>query len=119
MEIREARNTKDLLKVDAISFWHHGESEDANEKLINLVNAIELGRIATRDIGGSDPERMSAPRVQEYVQHLFKASPEIKLSVIEGQTNFEKDYPLFAAVNRAASGKKGVSLKEHHHFSRI
>ena len=119
MEIREARNTRDLLKVDAISLWHHGESEAANEKLINLVNAIELGRIATRDIGGSDPERMSAPRVQEYVQHLFKASPEIKLSVIEGQTNFEKDYPLFAAVNRAASGKKGVSLKEHHHFSRI
>lgn len=28
-----------------------------------------------RDIGGSDPERMAAPRVAEYVQELFKNSP--------------------------------------------
>lgn len=32
-------------------------------------------RLAYRDIGGSDPERMAAPRVAEYVQELFKDSP--------------------------------------------
>lgn len=32
-------------------------------------------RLACRDIGGSDPERMAAPRVAEYVTELFKDSP--------------------------------------------
>lgn len=32
-------------------------------------------RLAYRDIGGSDPERMAAPRVAEYVQELFNNSP--------------------------------------------
>ena len=32
-------------------------------------------RLVCRDIGGSDPERMAAPRVTEYVQALFKDSP--------------------------------------------
>lgn len=32
-------------------------------------------RLAYRDIGGSDPERMAAPRVAEYVQELFSNSP--------------------------------------------
>lgn len=32
-------------------------------------------RLACRDIGGSDPERMASPRVADYVQELFKDSP--------------------------------------------
>lgn len=32
-------------------------------------------RLVCRDIGGSDPERMAAPRVAEYVQELFTDSP--------------------------------------------
>lgn len=32
-------------------------------------------RFVYRDIGGSDPERMAAPRVAEYVQAVFKDSP--------------------------------------------
>lgn len=34
-----------------------------------------LLRLAYRDIGGSDPERMAAPRVADYVQELFSDSP--------------------------------------------
>ena len=29
---------------------------------IDLAKALDLGRIISRDIGGSDPERMAAPR---------------------------------------------------------
>ena len=29
-------------------------------------------RYVCRDIGGSDPERMAAPRVEEYLRELFK-----------------------------------------------
>jgi len=33
---------------------------------------LSLARVVTRDIGGSDPERMAAPRVAEYVTSIFK-----------------------------------------------
>ena len=90
-----------MLKVEHLGFWHH--DKDASAKLLNLVNAVEIGRIVTRDIGGSDPERMSAPKIQAYVEEIFQ-STEIKVSVVQGQAEFEKSYPCFAAVNRAANG---------------
>lgn len=111
-----------------MGFWH-GDLEEGN-KLISVLNAIEIGRIVARDIGGSDPERMAAPKVLEYVNNIFK-STDIKvnlissimifllffkeknfliaifkkINVVEGQDQFEKNYPCFAAVNRAASSK--------------
>ena len=59
--------------------------------------------IPSRDIGGSDPERMAAPRVEEYVKNLFENVPEVKMEVVQGQSTFVKEYPCLAAVNRAAS----------------
>ena len=41
-------------------------------------------------------------RVEEYVQHLFKGTG-IVVEVVSGQQVLEKEYPCFAAVNRAAS----------------
>ena len=35
------------------------------------------------DIGGSDPERMAAPRVEEYIQELFAGSP-VSVSISYG-----------------------------------
>ncbi len=64
--------------------------------------ALEAGRIVSRDIGGSDPERMAAPRVEEYVRKAFDGTG-VKVEVLQGQSNFEREYPCFAAVNRAAS----------------
>lgn len=58
-------------------------------------------RYVARDLGGSDPERMAPPRVMEYVQTLF-AKSSVSVQVIEGHDNFEREYPLMAAVNRAA-----------------
>lgn len=101
LEVREAKNSSILLKIDKLGFYSNN-LEEAN-RLIKHVNAIELGRIVARDIGGSDPERMSAPNVANYVSELFLNSTNIKLEIVEGQENFEKDYPLFAAVNRAAN----------------
>lgn len=83
-----------------------------------------------RDIGGSDPERMAAPRVSEYVQTVFKDSPVqvggriwilisltgspgsvvtfctclSQVSVISDLSILEKEYPCLAAVNRCANG---------------
>jgi len=72
------------------------------EKELNLSKALEAGRIISRDIGGSDPERMAAPRVEEYIRKEFEGSA-IKIEVIKGQTLFEQEYPCLAAVNRCAS----------------
>jgi leucyl aminopeptidase len=46
-------------KVKSIGFFDSGKSA---EKL-KLAQALEMGRIVSRDIGGSDPERMAAPRL--------------------------------------------------------
>lgn len=56
-----------------------------------------------RDVGGSDPERMAPIKVEEYVRDAFANTP-IKIEVISDLKTLEKDFPLFAAVNRAANG---------------
>ncbi|CAF1496203.1 unnamed protein product [Adineta steineri] len=78
-------------------------NDDNYENLIAYARAIELGRAVGRDIGGADPERMTPPRVAEYVQALFAGSSNVTVNIIEGQERFVKEFPLFAAVNRAAN----------------
>lgn len=73
------------------------------EKVRGLALALESGRIAGRDIGGSDPERMAPPNVEQYVHELFRDS-SISVEVVSDVPTIEKEYPLFAAVNRCASG---------------
>ena len=58
IETREAKPEK-AAKVDKIGVF--GSQDKVGEK-VNLVQALEAGRIVSRDIGGSDPERMAAPR---------------------------------------------------------
>lgn len=45
---------------------------------------------------------MAPPRVEEYVKTLF-ANSSIKVEVISDIQRIKKEYPLFEAVNRAAS----------------
>ena len=47
------------LKVE--KFGVYGSKDLVGSK-IDLAIALEAGRIVSRDIGGSDPERMAAPR---------------------------------------------------------
>lgn len=58
IETREAKPEK-AIKVDKIGVF--GSQDKVGDK-VNLVQALEAGRIVSRDIGGSDPERMAAPR---------------------------------------------------------
>ncbi|KAF4070455.1 hypothetical protein AMELA_G00285760 [Ameiurus melas] len=55
-----------------------------------------------RDIGGSDPERMAAPRAAEYVQEVFKDT-NVQVKVVSDLRMLEKEYPCLAAVNRCAN----------------
>lgn len=46
---------------------------------------------------------MAPPRVEEYVKELF-SNTSVSVEVISDLQTLEKEYPLFAAVNRCASG---------------
>jgi len=92
----EMRETSDFQeKVEAVG-WA-GDQAVLTEALI-----IEAGRVVSRDIGGSDPERMAAPRVEEYVREAFQESG-VKVEVEQDQKYFEIMYPCLAAVNRCSS----------------
>ncbi|XP_046383739.1 putative aminopeptidase W07G4.4 [Ischnura elegans] len=88
-------------KVKQLGVW--GPDPVAVTSIINLALALEDGRCVSRDIGGGDPERMAPPKVEEYVVQAFKQHSNIKIKVIKDVNTFEKEYPLYAAVNRAAN----------------
>ncbi|XP_030621940.1 putative aminopeptidase W07G4.4 [Chanos chanos] len=98
LEIREVKPSPH--KVAVLGVWAKDESQ--GKEIKELASALESGRFVYRDIGGSDPERMAAPRVAEYVQALFKDSP-VEVTVVSDLTVLEKEYPCLAAVNRCAN----------------
>nr|XP_046243869.1 putative aminopeptidase W07G4.4 [Scatophagus argus] len=100
LEVRECNVKPADYKVCVLGLWAADEAEA--QRLVKLANALESGRLACRDIGGSDPERMAAPRVADYVQELFKDSP-VKVEVVSDPKVLEKEYPCLAAVNRCAN----------------
>uniref|UniRef100_A0A8C8EM81 Cytosol aminopeptidase domain-containing protein n=1 Tax=Oncorhynchus tshawytscha TaxID=74940 RepID=A0A8C8EM81_ONCTS len=100
LEVREASVKPSQYKVCVLGLWVDQEAQ--GKELVNLASALESGRLACRDIGGSDPERMAAPRVAEYIQALFKDSP-VQVDVVSDLKVLEKEYPCLAAVNRCAN----------------
>ena len=98
IEIREDVPEK-TCKITKLGLW----SDDQNaQATLNFVTAVELGRTVTRDVHGSDPERMAAPNVEKYLCKVFKDSC-IKMDVIKGHETFKQEFPLLAAVDRCAN----------------
>uniref|UniRef100_A0AAR2JQJ7 Cytosol aminopeptidase domain-containing protein n=1 Tax=Pygocentrus nattereri TaxID=42514 RepID=A0AAR2JQJ7_PYGNA len=100
LELREVKPSPH--KVAVLGVWVKEQSQ--GEQVTELTSALESGRFVYRDIGGSDPERMAAPRVAEYVKELFKNSP-VQVKVVSDLSTLEKEYPCLAAVNRCANSK--------------
>lgn len=100
LEVREISPDR-CYKACQLGIW----SPICSKKLqgiVKLATALESGRYVARDIGGADPERMAAPRVEEYIAELFAGS-NVSVQVISDQDTLLQEYPLFACVNRAAS----------------
>jgi len=95
LEMRETSKEKAAGKLELLG-WAGSDS------VLQQALVIEQGRVVCRDLGGSDPERMAAPRVEEYVTQCF-AGTKVSVEVQKGQEFFEREYPCLAAVNRAAS----------------
>ncbi|CAL8105831.1 unnamed protein product [Calicophoron daubneyi] len=93
LEVREMRPER-YPKVQKIGVM------GASAKLREIASAIEEGRWVARDIGGSDPERMAAPKIVQYMQAEMLSLKGVTMTVEKVDIN---KYPLMAAVNRAAS----------------
>ncbi|KAK0183044.1 hypothetical protein PV327_001122 [Microctonus hyperodae] len=70
--------------------------------IVKLATMLESGRFVARDIGGTDAERMTPCRVEEYVSELFHGT-SVTVQVVGDENTLLQEYPLFATVNRAAS----------------
>uniref|UniRef100_A0A3B1IP95 Zgc:152830 n=1 Tax=Astyanax mexicanus TaxID=7994 RepID=A0A3B1IP95_ASTMX len=98
LEIREVKSSPNKVKV--LGVWVKEQAQ--GQRITELASALESGRFVYRDIGGSDPERMAAPRVAEYVKEVFKNTP-VQVKVVDDLNTLEKEYPCLAAVNRCAN----------------
>jgi len=110
LEVREARQNfgskgaKEIAKVDVLGIYVEKDADMWKNGVVELARAIESGRIVARDIGGSDPERMAAPRVAEYVEEIFAGEKtKVKVKTIADRAEFERSYPCYAAVDRSAA----------------
>lgn len=99
IQVREHDPSK-TNKVDLLGVYT--QNSDKSTSLVNVAQILETSRRVACDIGDSDPERMTPARTEEYVRKLFQGT-SIKLTVITDEEEFRKSYPLFEAVNRAAS----------------
>ena len=80
-------------------------NENKYSKMLHIYFTIfHFARCVARDIGGSDPERMAAPNVEQYIQDLFE-NTDIKVDVVSDPKVLGQDYPLLAAVDRVARSK--------------
>eukprot|EP01102_Stenamoeba_stenopodia_P013982 TRINITY_DN45_c0_g1_i1.p1 TRINITY_DN45_c0_g1~~TRINITY_DN45_c0_g1_i1.p1 ORF type:complete len:561 (+),score=140.56 TRINITY_DN45_c0_g1_i1:76-1683(+) len=98
----QARDLKgDAIEViEKIGFVNH-ESKEHGDKISNIVQSIEKGRRLARDIGGSDPERMSPLNAAEFLKKAFEGT-SVKVSVLTDVEKIKKGYPLLHAVARAS-----------------
>ncbi len=99
LEAREALGDADVEPVQALGFV----VPQGGPSLARWVAAVEEGRRLARDLGGSDPERMAPPRMADLcVERLGPAG--VGVEIVSDPAVLTAEYPLLAAVGRAAQG---------------
>ncbi|KAF9919692.1 hypothetical protein FBU30_010659 [Linnemannia zychae] len=96
--------------VQKIGF--HAADVNLSAERLGFVNAVEVGRRVTKDLGSPNCERMTPIKFAEYVQEYFKSQPVIQTTVVEDINVIQKEYPLLHAVARC-------SLSVPRHFPRV
>jgi len=109
LESLQAREFKgDALEVvEKLGFVNH-EAKEHGDKISKIVQGIEKGRRLARDIGGSDPERMTPLNAAEYLKKAFEGT-SISVSILADNEKIKKSYPLLHAVARAS-----IHVPRHH-----
>lgn len=93
------KNTK---RIDCILVGDHCSVIDQPTFNASSIVSLERGRRLARDIGGSDPERMSPQSITETIQSVFSSVDNVALSIEDCPTLLKKEYPLLHAVARAS-----------------
>lgn len=99
LEAREALGEKVAEPVERVGFGVLGGAFSKED--VAWTNATDGGLRLARDLCGTEPERMSAPRFAEHVKKAFRGLG-VKLDVLATPAKLAKDYPLIAAVARAS-----------------
>ncbi|KAJ3022777.1 hypothetical protein HKX48_005253 [Thoreauomyces humboldtii] len=76
-------------------------SDELAEQAVRFANAVDEGRRLAKDVGGSDPERMTPLRAAEYIEASFKGT-DVTVSIERDVAVLKKEYPFLHAVARAS-----------------
>eukprot|EP01006_Ploeotia_vitrea_P016062 TRINITY_DN46530_c0_g1_i1.p1 TRINITY_DN46530_c0_g1~~TRINITY_DN46530_c0_g1_i1.p1 ORF type:complete len:531 (+),score=91.39 TRINITY_DN46530_c0_g1_i1:47-1594(+) len=72
------------------------------EAQVNLVTAMESGKIVARDICSADPAMFNPPDAADYISKVFGDGSSVKVTVTDSFDTMNKEYPCLAAVARAS-----------------
>jgi leucyl aminopeptidase len=97
LEAREALGEAAVEPVEALGFFADGSGPEVAAQ----VSAIEAGRRLARDLGGTEPERMSPLRMAALLRGAF-AETDVQVSVLDDVDQLGAGYPLLMAVARAS-----------------
>ncbi|MFK7742660.1 MAG: leucyl aminopeptidase family protein [Planctomycetota bacterium] len=99
LEARESLGEKNVEPVQKIGVAVLGDT--FSNKAAKWVEAVEAGVRLTRDLCGTNPERMAPPKFASYVQAACRGTA-VKVTVQKDVKKLQKDYPLMMAVARAS-----------------
>ncbi|KAL0902030.1 hypothetical protein ABMA27_007158 [Loxostege sticticalis] len=100
LQIRESFPSQ-AHKLEALGVYAEGGGDTPVDTILREAIALEVARGVARDIGGADPERMTPGAAAEYVRGAFEGGP-VRVRVLADAAVIRDQYPLFAAVSRAA-----------------
>ena len=96
LEAREAHGEAQMEPVQSITLLDLAQQVDTQ-----FLSALEAGRRLTRDLAGTEPERMAPPKFASHCVAALAGS-SVSVSVVEDQDEIAAAYPLLAAVARAS-----------------
>lgn len=99
LEARESRGEEELEPVQRIGFAPPDGVDGT--ALAQGVMALEAGRRLARDLGGTNPERMTPAAFAEYCTEAFEDSL-VGVEVVDDPEELAEDYPLLMSVARAS-----------------
>ncbi|XP_060806932.1 putative aminopeptidase W07G4.4 isoform X2 [Amyelois transitella] len=79
----------------------YAEGVPAPARLLREAAALEAARGLARDIGGADPERATPLECAKLIQQSLRGGA-VAVRVVDDRDVLEREYPLLAAVSRAA-----------------
>ncbi|MFC4701681.1 M17 family metallopeptidase [Glaciecola siphonariae] len=102
LEARQALNEDDIEPVQSVGLYGLKDSD------VMMLRAMEEAKRLTRDLCGTEPERMAPIGFASYCQDTF-ADSQVKVEIIDDIEAMRAEYPCLYAVARAS-----LDVSRHH-----